>query len=191
MKLVDRVKEFLDEKCKIIVMGFYTDIINRFEEFEEEQERSIESPVEQLFYIEWTFRQFCNKNLELLYLEPQHQDPTTEGFIIDFYVNLLEEVLTWEEMMNSEKSKIIMSIPHPKLGIEIDGHIWHEKTKEQVMRDKKRERKLIANGWKLLRFSGTEVFKDPTKCVEEAINISLELKEKYFKELKAKLKQKK
>jgi len=190
MNLVDRVREFLNEKCKMLETGFYSDIISNLEEATNLGE-SIESPIEQLFFIEWKFRQFCNSELELLYLEPQYSDPSTKNFILDFYINIIEEVLTWKEMFDLNKYDIITSTPYPKVGIEIDSHIWHEKSKEQAMKDKKRERILIANGWQLLRFAGSEVYKDPARCVDETLGFVLKIREKYFKELREKFKDKK
>lgn len=52
--------------------------------------------------------------------------------------------------------------------VEIDGHIWHEKTPEQVEKDKQRERAIMAAGYRVVRFSAREVFRDPVKCVYEA-----------------------
>lgn len=184
MKLVEKVRTFLDEKCNILTMGFYSDTISELEE--EAAGGPIESPVEQLFYIEWKFRQFCNNKIKLLCLHPQYQDDTTKGFIVDFYVNMMAEVLTWQETSNPKKFKIITSIFPPHLGIEIDGHLWHEKTKEQVARDKKRERILTANGWQLLRFAGSEVYKNPTKSVQETLLFAFELRERYHQKLKMK-----
>ena len=51
--------------------------------------------------------------------------------------------------------------------IECDGHNFHEKTKEQVIYDKKRERFLISTGRKVLRFSGTEILNESYKIVDE------------------------
>ncbi len=59
---------------------------------------------------------------------------------------------------------------HLNLLIELDGHIWHEKTPEQVEKDKIRERDLINNGYILLRFSGREVYRDPFKVVDECVS---------------------
>jgi very-short-patch-repair endonuclease len=55
--------------------------------------------------------------------------------------------------------------------IECDGHDFHEKTSEQVRKDKERERNFIKNGYILIRFSGSEIFKDYTKCASEAFDI--------------------
>lgn len=55
--------------------------------------------------------------------------------------------------------------------VEIDGHEFH-KTKEQREYDYKRERYLMRNGYKVIRFMGTEVFLDPQKCVMEMIEMA-------------------
>ena len=51
--------------------------------------------------------------------------------------------------------------------VECDGHDFHEKTKEQVQKDKKRDRDLASKGYTLLRFTGSEIWKDPFKCASE------------------------
>lgn len=55
--------------------------------------------------------------------------------------------------------------------IEIDGHEFHQKTKEQVKRDKERDRNLMLNGITVIRFTGSEVYKNPYKCASEAMDI--------------------
>lgn len=72
-----------------------------------------------------------------------------------------------------------------------DSHLWHEKTKEQAQYHKERERFLIANGWKLLRFTGSEVYKDPSKCIDEVLGIAFPIANKYHKELLKKFKERK
>lgn len=54
--------------------------------------------------------------------------------------------------------------------VECDGHEFHEKTKEQAANDKKRDRELAAKGYTVLRFTGSEIWKDPFKCAEEIFN---------------------
>jgi very-short-patch-repair endonuclease len=57
-----------------------------------------------------------------------------------------------------------------KFIIECDGHDFHEKTKQQVAYDKKRDRDLQALGFRVLRFSGSEIYKDPKACVLALVN---------------------
>lgn len=48
--------------------------------------------------------------------------------------------------------------------IECDGHEWHEKTKQQVARDKLRDRRMILDGIVPIRFSGSEIHRAPAAC---------------------------
>jgi very-short-patch-repair endonuclease len=57
--------------------------------------------------------------------------------------------------------------------IECDGHDFHEKTKEQAKKDKKRDRDLVQEGYTVIRFTGSEIYKNPTICAREVINIIL------------------
>lgn len=51
--------------------------------------------------------------------------------------------------------------------VECDGHDFHEKTKEQAARDKSRDRELTMMGYIVMRFTGSEIFKDTITCVEQ------------------------
>lgn len=57
--------------------------------------------------------------------------------------------------------------------IEIDGHEWHEKTKEQVRADKEKDRAYLKNGFIPVRFTGSEVYHDAKKCVDELFEIMI------------------
>lgn len=59
------------------------------------------------------------------------------------------------------------------LAIECDGHDYHEKTKQQAQRDKKRDRDLQLMGMSVIRFTGSEIYADPVKCAREAMKIVL------------------
>jgi very-short-patch-repair endonuclease len=56
-----------------------------------------------------------------------------------------------------------------QLVVECDGHQFHEKTKEQVSRDKKRDRDLQTAGYKVFRFSGSEISNDPIACAYDVL----------------------
>jgi hypothetical protein len=64
----------------------------------------------------------------------------------------------------------------PGLAIELDGHAFHERTKQQAQRDKSRDRQIQADGWHMLRFTGSEIWKNPTACVTEALNAAHKLR---------------
>lgn len=53
------------------------------------------------------------------------------------------------------------------IAIECDGHDFHEKTKEQAARDKKRDREIVSAGYPVMRFTGSEIYKSPRACAEQ------------------------
>lgn len=53
--------------------------------------------------------------------------------------------------------------------IECDGHEFHERTKQQAERDKRRDRAIVAAGFPVLRFTGSEIVRDPAACAEEVL----------------------
>lgn len=55
--------------------------------------------------------------------------------------------------------------------IECDGHDFHEKTKEQAKKDKCRDRDLTSAGYKVLRFTGSEIYNSPNGCANEISEI--------------------
>jgi len=54
--------------------------------------------------------------------------------------------------------------------IEVDGHDFHEKTKEQARRDKQRDRLIQSVGYRILHFTGSEVYRNVTGVVDEILN---------------------
>ena len=53
------------------------------------------------------------------------------------------------------------------IAIELDGHDFHERTKEQAKRDKQKDIFLQKNGYLIARFTGSEVYNDPEDCVNQ------------------------
>ncbi len=53
--------------------------------------------------------------------------------------------------------------------VEVDGHDFHERTKEQAAHDKSRDRSMQLAGYVVLRFTGSEVNADPIRCACEAV----------------------
>lgn len=56
-----------------------------------------------------------------------------------------------------------------KLAIECDGYEFHQKTKEQVEKDNKREYDIKMQGFEILRFSGREIYNNPMECAFKTI----------------------
>lgn len=56
--------------------------------------------------------------------------------------------------------------------IECDGHAFHERTKQQARADKSRDRTLQGSGYKVLRFTGSEIWADACGCALSVIQMS-------------------
>lgn len=54
-----------------------------------------------------------------------------------------------------------------KLVVEVDGHDFHDRTKEQASHDRHRDRALVREGLTVIRFTGSDVYNDAGACVEE------------------------
>lgn len=180
MELTEKVKDFLDKTSNKLSLDFYEDVMSQFSDGDGKG-NYIESPIEQMFYIEWFFRENKPNSRPPFNLEFQYQDETTGKYKIDFIVSFgIDAYFAYNDKIPFDIFKTIKS---PQLGIELDGHVWHEKTKEQVQYHKERERFLVSNGWKLLRFTGSEIYKDTKKCVDEVLKISYRIRKDYFNKL--------
>jgi len=115
-----------------------------------------ESPIEQMMHIALkdkldsimdTFRLPIN-------ITNQAEIETSRGkYRVDFLIEI------WLNPPDENSFKYIV--------VECDGHEFHEKTKEQAQRDKARDRDLLANGYAVLRFTGSEIWRNNVNCVFE------------------------
>jgi hypothetical protein len=53
------------------------------------------------------------------------------------------------------------------VGIECDGHDYHERTKEQAAKDRSKDRILKVRRLDIVRFTGSEITRNPGRCVAE------------------------
>lgn len=56
-----------------------------------------------------------------------------------------------------------------RVGVELDGHDYHEKTRADVTRRNQRDRDLAAANWIVLHFSGSELHRNPMTAVIEVL----------------------
>lgn len=59
--------------------------------------------------------------------------------------------------------------------VECDGHAFHERTPRQAEHDKRRDRYLQAHGYRVLRFTGSEIHRNPNAAALEALNTATAL----------------
>ena len=62
-------------------------------------------------------------------------------------------------------------MPSKKVVIELYGY-QHHNSKEKITKDAERERYLQKVGYQVIRFTGTEVYKDVRKCVYEVLSLA-------------------
>jgi|GEM_PF-1232436 len=111
----------------------------------------ITSPIEQIFLMEWKFQEGAlHHGLDL---QPQFTvEDEDRKYIVDFRVTRKGAPLS--------------------LCVELDGHDFHEKTPKQAAADKQRDRTLLRLGHQPVRFTGTEVFRDPARSVKEVLRLA-------------------
>jgi very-short-patch-repair endonuclease len=56
-----------------------------------------------------------------------------------------------------------------RIVVECDGHEWHERTKWQASRDKRRDRTLQRHGYLVFRFTGSDIFNDCQACAHDVL----------------------
>lgn len=91
----------------------------------------------------------------------------------DVYVQITIELKPDKNDFNGYIPDFVINMNGAEQGyvIEIDGHEWHEKTKEQAMNDRKKDRAYIKKGYFPVRFTGYEVYHNPDACVFELLEM--------------------
>lgn len=142
-----KVMEVINERINMSLFGMWNDISN------------CESPIEQMFALEINERlnwfNFGSKLEKLNYkFEVFESQEKIDNYRVDFL------------LIVSNNKNI-----YKKFVIELDGHDFHEKTKEQVQRDKEKDRFLISKGYIVVRFTGSEIYNNCSQKVTEFLNI--------------------
>ena len=123
---------------------------------------SFDSQLEAIFYVWWMAMIRAGEISDCVTWNAQ-QEVVAGGhkYRLDFHI-----VPEYQLRQRAEA----VGVKVPKLGVELDGHDFHERTKEQVTYRNQRDRDLAADGWTVLHFSGSELYRDPTSCVNSAFD---------------------
>lgn len=73
---------------------------------------------------------------------------------------------------NEDDVQLYPTLKNLKYIIELDGKEYHS-TKEQMNHDYEREQNLQELGYKVIRFTGSQVYREPFTCVDKAVMIIL------------------
>lgn len=121
---------------------------------------AFDSPLELAFWIWWMAARdidhFCREDLDLLrHVEIEHAGG---HYVLDFVV------------APSRRAKAHWpTIQWPLVGVELDGHAFHETTLEQVTARNQRDRVLQQLGWKVFHFSFAEFTREPEISIWEVV----------------------
>ena len=141
-----------------------------FEDWDGEDFRPMESPIEKIFWMNLMrvkIEDFPHlwDEMNLLAADFQYcinkrtgkSFGQSEGFPEDYYI--LDFGLHYTDFARPKN--------HVQIAVELDGHDFHEKTKEQAQRDKEKDRWLQSQGWIVARFTGSEVWNDPDEVIHK------------------------
>lgn len=107
-----------------------------------------ESPIEAVFWVWW-------QALDAVYwLRVESRMP-------------FELVPQHEVVADGVHYRLDFAVPKHKIAIEMDGHNFHERTREQVTQRNERDRRLQSDGWQVLHYSGTELLQSPAQVVRD------------------------
>jgi very-short-patch-repair endonuclease len=70
-----------------------------------------------------------------------------------------------------KKYRVDFLVPSKNVIVELYGYQYHN-TKYKITKDAERERYLQGKGYQVIRFTGTEVYKDTPKCVNEVLSLA-------------------
>lgn len=146
--LVEVVNDFINMEINDLIFCKTLGLIN------------CESPMEQLFSL----------NLEKFVYAPY--------WILEFFKNKIE-FLTFENQVEIGKYRVDFLITIVDLNekiikqfvVEVDGHDFHEKTKEQAQKDKEKDRFLTSEGYIVVRFTGSEIYNQSPKKARELLEL--------------------
>lgn len=170
------------EKAKNIFIGYY---LQKFYEFcNWSFDMSDNSPIEQIFevayrlynidFYEWNKRVDDIDNLyeiplvEILQNELCVQEEilcNRKKYIVDFVIDLTRKCKNSDEYVYPEFKDL-------KYIIELDGHEYHS-NKKQVNYDYERERDLQELGYKVIRFTGSQMYNNPFSSIDKLVQIIL------------------
>lgn len=105
---------------------------------------------------------WAEPSLNRLMVEPQHQ---LGQYRADLLVTAGVETYVFELGQPFDYETITASTV-----VECDGHDFHERTREQAEHDRRRDRSMQQNGMTVLRYTGSEIWRDPALCAADVVD---------------------
>jgi very-short-patch-repair endonuclease len=73
----------------------------------------------------------------------------------------------YEGAVPGRRFRIDIAYEQQKLAVEIDGWMWHGKYLGDFKRDRLRQNLLTIHGWRILRFTAGDIYKNLDTCIEQ------------------------
>jgi len=161
-KIPENVNTFLDE-CANEIGRYETEgfAIQTFGELE-----NVESPIEALFLIAFKYLSHLNTTyigIDRIYIHNEKPyfrsldivaQYKINNYRCDFCVRYIDEY--------SETDRFAI--------VECDSQQWHERTEKERRYEKRRDRYLQSEGYKVFRFTGLEINENPINCAKEILS---------------------
>jgi very-short-patch-repair endonuclease len=167
-RLLKELKEYPEKVQELMLASCNLDGLIEPQAF---YEYSDLTPIEQIFVV--AFNYLCSVDQgeagQLFWLEEQYEIVVrNKRYIVDFLFDSTApenaRVVTDRDYKNKDV----------KLAIECDGFDYHS-TKTQMEKDNERELDLKMAGFDVIRFSGSQIVKDPLKCAMETYEYIIKL----------------
>lgn len=111
----------------------------------------LESPIEAVFWVWW----------EALEVMDRVERGESRPSMFNYYLTRQLEI----KVSAGATFRADFAVEELSIAIELDGHDFHERTKQQVTYRNRRDRELQADGWTVLHISGSELVRDPLDTV--------------------------
>ena len=148
--------------------------------FVEEELEDIESPIEKIFHLSlnaYYLEELIGDPMSnyKLFIDPQPElEFGVKKYRPDFEITMFQHL----EIGGQQKMRDVTCY------IECDGHDFHERTKEQAKKDRKKDRAFMTKGLHLIRFTGSEIYNSHTQCSKEVLDFMYDkLKTSSFKNI--------
>jgi len=115
----------------------------------------------------WNSEEFQEYNVKIIIQHELLRDDGKSKYRTDFLFEIFRDA---EIKAESERGFIEvekMAEVFTRIIMEVDGHDFHEKTKEQAIQDKSRDRFITKKGYPIFRFTGSEIFNQPHQIAKE------------------------
>ena len=124
--------------------------------------------LEPRFEYPWTLQRLSFLTAFYLQAESKDGNPPLTPIEEMLLAALRERGLTPTVQYGVHGFRVDFAFPGHQLAVEADGRAWHDATRDQY-----RDRRLRTRGWETLRYSGSQIYRDPAGVADQIASILL------------------